>query len=127
LALNIAHNGISLDGKPDELQRDHIFPRSTLEQEGKPAYLVQHYANFHFLRAMDNLNKSNTPPDKWFSKPGRDAPSYTDRDLEERLLTWDLIQPGMFETMIEVRRTRIAERAAKLFGRSLDEFDALFV
>jgi hypothetical protein len=127
LALNVAHNGISLDGNPENLQRDHIFPRSTLEQQGKPLQLVNHYANFHFLRAVDNLNKSNIPPDKWFRNPGRDIPSYTDKDLEDRLLTWDLIQPGKFETMIEMRRTKIRERATQLFGRSVEEFDALFV
>ena len=30
LTLNIAHGGISLDNNPENLQRDHIFPRSTL-------------------------------------------------------------------------------------------------
>lgn len=127
LALNIAHNGISLDGNPENLQRDHIFPRSTLEQQGKPPHLVNHYANFHFLRGADNLNKSNIPPDKWFRSPGRDIPAYTDQDLADRLLTWELIQPGMFEKMVEVRRNKIRERAAQLFGRSVDEFDKLFV
>ncbi len=68
LALNIAHDGVSLDRNPEELQRDHIFPRSTLEQQGKPQHLVSHYANFHFLRAKDNLNKSNIPPDKNLSE-----------------------------------------------------------
>ena len=42
------------------------------------------YANFHFLRGKDNLNKSDTPPRKWFRKPG-DQPPYTDDDLKERL------------------------------------------
>jgi hypothetical protein len=126
LVLNIAHGGISLDGNPENLQRDHIFPRSTLEQQGKLPQLVHHYANFHFLRATDNLNKSNVPPDKWFRNPGRDVPAYTDRDLEERLLTWDLIQPGMFETMIQMRCAKIRERAEQFFGRSIDEVDALF-
>ena len=53
LVLNIAHGGISLDGNPENLQCDHIFPRSTPEQQGKPPELVHHYANFHFLRATD--------------------------------------------------------------------------
>ena len=30
LALNIAHGGITLDKNPEELQRDHIFPKSKL-------------------------------------------------------------------------------------------------
>lgn len=127
LALNIAHNGISLDSNPENLQRDHIFPRSTLEQQGKPPQLIHHYANFHFLRATDNLNKSNIPPDRWFHSPGRDVPPYTDNDLYDRLLTWDLIQPGMFEHMIEVRRGKIQERAAEFFGRSIRDFDTLFI
>jgi hypothetical protein len=126
LALNIAHNGITLDGNPDDLQRDHIFPRSTLEQEGKPLELVHHFANFHFLRATDNLNKSNTPPDRWFRNPGREVPPYTHQDLEERLLTWDLLEPGMFEEMLRVRAARIRERAAQLFSRPLEECNSLF-
>jgi hypothetical protein len=126
LALNIAHGGISLDGNPDDLQRDHIFPRSTLLAEDKPASLVNHYANFHFLRGSDNLNKSNIPPDEWFRKPGRDVPAYTDKDLADRLLTWDLLQPGRFETLIDVRSTKIKELATKMFGRSVEEFDQLF-
>ncbi|MCB9109080.1 MAG: DUF262 domain-containing protein [Anaerolineales bacterium] len=62
LTLNIVHGGITLDGNPDDLQRDHIFPRSTLLEEGYPYEEVNHYANFHFLRSSDNANKSNKPP-----------------------------------------------------------------
>jgi hypothetical protein len=126
LALNIAHKGITLDGNPNDLQRDHIFPRSTLEQQGKSPELVHHFANFHFLRATDNLNKSNTPPHKWFRNPGREVHSYSDQDLEERLLTWDLLEPGMFEEMLRVRAARIRERAAQLFSRPMEEFNSLF-
>ncbi len=80
LALNIAHGGITLDNNPENLQRDHIFPRSTLEKAGTPDVETWHYANFHFLRAKDNLNKSDTPPHEWFKKPG-DQPPYTPEDL----------------------------------------------
>jgi len=55
LALNIAHGGITLDKNPEELQRDHIFPKSKLEKAGYPYDKVNHYANFHFLRGSDNL------------------------------------------------------------------------
>jgi Protein of unknown function DUF262 len=126
MALNIAHNGITIDGNPDELQRDHIFPRSTLEKGGYPPEQVGHYANFHFLRGTDNGNKSFTPPDKWFRTPGKDLPSYTDQDLAERLLTWDLLEPGAFPKMLDVRSGKIKERAAKLFAKSEQEFDELF-
>lgn len=125
LTLNIVHGGITLDNNPDELQRDHIFPRSTLEAQGYPYEKVHHYANFHFLRANDNLNKTNKPPHEWFKKPGTNTP-YTDRDLRERLLSWDLLEPGQFETMVEVRARRIQEQAAELFGMSMEEIDALF-
>jgi hypothetical protein len=127
MALNIAHDGIHIDGNPDALQRDHIFPRSTLEKEGYPPEQVNHYANFHFLRGSDNGNKSFTPPDKWFRSPGKDMASYTDQDLAERLLTWDLLEPGAFPKLMEARSAKIKERAAALFGRSEVEFDGLFV
>jgi hypothetical protein len=55
LTLNMAHGGISLDNNPENLQRDHIFPRSTLEAKGVSEERANHYANFHFLRDKDNL------------------------------------------------------------------------
>ena len=90
-----------------------------------PAAKTNHYANFHFLRGKDNLNKSDTAPHEWFKKPG-DQPPYTDDDLKERLLTWALLQPGEFPAMLAERTKLIHERALKLFGMSAGDFDALF-
>ncbi|WP_437735452.1 DUF262 domain-containing protein [Sorangium sp. So ce1335] len=125
LTLNIAHGGITLDNNPENLQRDHIFPRATLEARGTPSEKTNHYANFHFLRGKDNLNKSDTAPHEWFKKPG-DQPPYSDDDLKERLLTWKLLQPGQFLAMLEQRTKLIHERALMLFGMQPQEFDALF-
>lgn len=125
LALNIAHGGITLDNNPENLQRDHIFPRATLEKQGLPAAKTNHYANFHFLRGEDNLNKSDTAPHEWFNKPG-DQPRYTDDDLKERLLTPKLLQPGQFLVMLEERTKLIHERALALFGMNAADFDSLF-
>jgi len=126
LALNIAHGGITLDNNPENLQRDHIFPRAMLEKQGSPPEKTNHYANFHFLRGKDNLNKSDTAPHDWFKKPG-DQASYSDDDLKERLLTWDLLQPGQFPTMLEERTKLIHARALTLFGMKAADFDAMFV
>jgi hypothetical protein len=125
LALNIAHGGITLDNNPEELQRDHIFPRSKLEKAGLPESETNHYANFHFLRGKDNLNKSDTPPHEWFKKPG-DQPPYTDLDLRERLLDWEMLQPGRFADMIRQRTAAIHQRALALFGTDLPQFESLF-
>jgi hypothetical protein len=124
LALNIAHGGVSLDNNPENLQRDHIFPRATLLKDGVPLETANHYANFHFLRGTDNLNKSDTPPHEWFKKPGV-QPAYTDDDLRERLLSWNLLQPGMFSTMLARRSEDIRARALKLFGFDAAEFDRI--
>jgi hypothetical protein len=126
LALNIAHGGITLDKNPEELQRDHIFPKSKLEKAGYPYEAVNHYANFHFLRGSDNLNKLDKDPHDWFRSPGRDAPPYSDRDLEERLMRWDEINPGCFETIIAQRGKRIRAKAEELFGVSEEDFKKLF-
>jgi len=126
LALNIAHGGITLDRNPEELQRDHIFPKSRLEKSGYPYETVNHYANFHFLRGVDNLNKLDKAPHEWFRNPLRNIPSYSDKDLEERLLTWDDLEPGHFEAMIEQRGKKIRQNAEKLFGLPEQEFNALF-
>ena len=126
LTLNIAHGGISLDNNPENLQRDHIFPRSTLAEKGISEDRANHYANFHFLRGTDNLNKSNIAPHRWFAKPG-DQPGYSDADLEERLLTSDMLQPGKFSTMLKERTRLIQERALALFKMdSVASVDALF-
>jgi hypothetical protein len=125
LALNIAHGGITLDKNPEELQRDHIFPRSKLQTQGFPYEVVNHYANFHFLRAKDNGNKSDRPPHEWFRKPGTNTP-YTDKDLEERLLTWELLEPGAFEIMLDQRGQKIRQKAESLFGISETNFNLLF-
>lgn len=126
LALNITHGGITLDANPEDLQRDHIFPRSKLEKEGLPYEVVNHYANFHFLRACDNLNKTDKPPHEWFRSPGKKTPPYTEQDLQERLLTWDDLAPGNFETMIKERGERIRTKAESMLGFKEEEINALF-
>jgi hypothetical protein len=126
LALNITHGGITLDKNPDELQRDHIFPKSGLEKAGYGYDKIHHYANFHFLRGSDNLNKLDRPPHEWFRKPGSDAPPYSEKDLEERLLTWDDLEPRHFETMLERRGKKIREKAEQFFSLTEDQFNALF-
>ena len=126
LALNIAHGGISLDNNPENLQRDHIFPRSTLEKDGAPTEEANHYGNFHFLRDKDNLNKSNVPPHIWFARPG-DRPAYSDADLRERLLSKEMLQPGNFNSMLRERAEKIRQKAIGLFGvSSVGEIDKLF-
>lgn len=128
LALNIAHGGITIDKNqnPDDLQRDHIFPKSQLEKAGYSDELVNHYANFHFLRGVDNLNKLAKPPHEWFKNPGKNVPPYSDKDLEERLLTLADIQPGNFDSMLQTRGKKIREKAEQLFGLKEQEFNALF-
>jgi hypothetical protein len=126
LALNIAHGGITLDKNPDNLQRDHIFPKSQLEKAKYGYEKINHYANFHFLRGADNLNKLDRPPHEWFRKPGSNVPSYSDKDLEERLLTWEDLEPGQFDAMIERRGKKIRQKAELLFGLQEDSFNAMF-
>jgi len=126
LTLNIAHGGITLDNNPENLQRDHIFPRATLESQGVPSERRDHYANFHFLRGKDNLNKSDTPPHEWFKKPG-EQPPYTNDDLHERLLKWELLQPGNFPLLLQERTKLINERALRLFNMTEADLKTLFV
>lgn len=126
LTLNLAHGGITVDGNPDALERDHIFSKARLRGSSVPENLVNHYANFHFLRGKDNRNKTDKPPHIWFAQPGGDAPPYSDQDMADRLLSWDLIQAGCFPTLIERRGERIRTAALQLFGMSASDFDALF-
>lgn len=125
LTLNIVHGGITLDRNPEELQRDHIFPKARLAEKGYDYDKIYHYANFHFLRAIDNLNKSDRPPHEWFKNPGK-APAYTDQDMEERLLKWDDIEPGNFAKMLVDRGERIKKKAEQFLGFSEEEINTLF-
>jgi hypothetical protein len=125
LTLNIVHGGIILDNNPDALERDHIFPKSLLAAQGVTDAKINHYANFHFLRQKDNRNKTDKPPHEWFKSPGN-APVYSDQEMEERLLSWDLIQPGAFEKLLEVRGQRIREKALQLFHMTEQDFHNLF-
>ena len=126
LTLNLAHGGISINNNPEELQRDHIFPRSKKVAEGYSYDLVSHYANFHFLRGSDNLNKLDKDPHEWFKNPGRENAPYTDADLNERLLTWDNLETGSFEAMIEERGKKIRSRACEIFGYTEENINKLF-
>ena len=126
LTLNIAQGGVVLDGNPDELERDHIFPKARLAADGVADARINAYANFHFLRQTDNRNKTDRPPHEWFKQPGESAPAYTDQDMEDRLLTWELIQPGAFDRLLEIRGAKIREAACKLFHLQESDFNALF-
>ena len=126
LALNIAHGGITLNNNPEELQRDHIFPKSKLENDKVAYEKINHYANFHFLRGSDNLNKTDKDPHDWFRNPGKTTAPYSEQDLEERLLCWDDLNPGEFENMLERRGEKIRQKAEVLFGLKEADFDLLF-
>jgi hypothetical protein len=107
-------------------KRDHIFPKSGLEKEGYPYEIINHYANFHFLRASDNLNKTDKAPSDWFKNPGKNIPPYSDKDLAERLLCWDDLKEGHFKAMIERRGKKVRQKAEEFFGLGEDEFNAMF-
>ena len=87
---------------------------------------MNHYANFHFLRACDNLNKLDKPLHEWFRSPGKKTPPYTEQDLQERLLTWKDLEPGNFETMIKERGERIRAKAESMLGFTEEEINFLF-
>jgi hypothetical protein len=125
LTLNITHGGITLDLNPEELQRDHIFPKARLKDADFEYEQINHYANFHFLRGTDNLNKSDKPPHEWFRVPGKSLP-YTDQDLSGRLLTWGDLEPGNFLQMLNDRGQRIRAKAETMLGLSETEIAALF-
>ncbi|HOX01793.1 MAG TPA: hypothetical protein P5555_05135 [Candidatus Paceibacterota bacterium] len=84
-----------IDNNHENLQRDHIFPRATLEKQGISAERANLYANFHFLQATDNLNKSDKSLHEWFKSPG-DQSDYSEQDVKERLITWNLLQHNIF-------------------------------
>lgn len=126
LTLNIVHGGVIIDGNPDQLERDHIYPKATLRRSGIDEELVNHYANFHFLRLVDNRNKTDKHPSEWFKNPGRDAPSYTNQDMQDRLLTWEMVKGNSFNKMIEERSKLIRNKALSLFHMTEEGFNSLF-
>ena len=75
---------------------------------------------------MDNLNKSDKPPNEWFRCPGKGVAPYSNQDLEDRLLSWNDLEPDNFMSLIETRGKKIRKRAEQLFGLTEEEFDSLF-
>jgi hypothetical protein len=126
LTLNLTHGGISIDNNPDELQRDHIFPRARLIEAGYAHDVVNCYANFHFLRGSDNLNKLDKPPHDWFRNPGKSLTAYSEDDLNERLLTWENLQPGNFDAMCQERGEKIRNKVCETLGYAETDIDGLF-
>jgi hypothetical protein len=126
LTLNIAQGGVVLDNNPDELERDHIFPKARLAAAGVPEHEIHHYANFHFMRQSDNRNKTDRPPHEWFKQPGEGAQPYSIHDMASRLLEWEWIEPDAFSTLLEKRGARIREAACTLFRMDELAFNLLF-
>ena len=121
LTLNIVHDGLTIDDDPQEHERDHIFPRSTLLKEGRAPLEADHFANMHFIRKQDNRNKTNISPDVWFKSPGS-APPYSETDLQARLISEEMIQPGNFEVLIDQRSKLIKAKALSLFSMTETDF-----
>jgi hypothetical protein len=50
----------------------------------------------------------------------------SDQDMEERLLTWEDINPGNCETMLKNRGKRIRRKVEELLGFSEEGINVLF-
>jgi hypothetical protein len=96
--LQMPHDPIGRNGKAKGVSEERAIttPTFTMRDVGEPE-----------LRWRPS-------PHRWFEKPG-DQPAYSEADLEERLLTRDMLQPGKFHTMLKERGRLIQERALALF------------
>ena len=111
-------------GKNNEVEYDHIFPRSKLETflKGKKAEsvdrrrLINEIANMAFLTKQGNIIKTNEDPASYFPKVFK---RYEGKDLFERQqipYELDLLTFERYETFLNKRAERLAKSINEFLG-----------
>jgi uncharacterized protein with ParB-like and HNH nuclease domain len=116
LTLNIIQGGVSEIPKNRawSLERDHIFPRSVLEEKGFPAELINSVGNFRYINKTRNILKSNDLPEESADFYGSDEPTLKDLFIKAR----NNLTEETFRNFIQKRKELIMSRVNEFLGFS---------
>jgi len=108
LILNIIQGGVSEIPKKRgwSLERDHIFPRSILDDKGFLEELIDSVGNFRYINKTRNILKSNDMPDESTDFYGSDDPTLKDLFREARVN----LTEETFRNFVEKRKKLIMDR-----------------
>ncbi|MCK5722539.1 MAG: DUF262 domain-containing protein [Gammaproteobacteria bacterium] len=108
LILNIIQGGVSEIPKKRgwSLERDHIFPRSILDDKRFPEELIDSVGNFRYINKTRNILKSNDMPDESTDFYGSDDPTLKDHFREARVN----LTEETFRNFVEKRKKLITDR-----------------
>lgn len=82
---------------------DHIFPKSTLRENGYGEHQVNSYGNFWILAKAKNQNKSKKAPREWFAE-------VPDSILHSALIDRDLLDFETFKDFLDKREQAILDQ-----------------
>jgi len=116
LILNVIQGGVFEIPKKRgwSLERNHIFPRSILEEKGFPDELINSVGNFRYINKTRNILKSNDLPDESTEFYGSDDPTLKDLFMKAR----DNLTEETFRNFVQKRKELIMSRVNEFLGFS---------
>ncbi len=114
LILNIIQGGVSEIPKKRgwSLERDHIFPRSILEDKGFSEDLINSVGNFRYINKTRNILKSNDLPEENTDFYGSDNPTLKDLFMKAR----DNLTEETFGNFVQKRKELIMSKVNEFLG-----------
>ena len=116
LTLNVIQSGVFEIPKKRgwSLERDHIFPRSILEDKGFPEELINSVGNFRYINKTRNILKSNDLPEESTEFYGSDDRTLKDLFMKAR----DNLTEETFRNFVQKRKGLIIFRVNEFLGFS---------
>ena len=116
LILNIVHGGVFEIPKKRgwSLERDHIFPRSILEDREFPDELINSIGNFRYINKTRNVLKSDDLPEENTDFYGSDDPALKDLFMNAR----DNLTDETFGNFVQKRKELMMNKVNEFMGFS---------
>jgi len=116
LTLNIIQGGVFEIPKKRgwSLERDHIFPRSILEDKVFPEKLINNPGNFRYINKTRNILKSNNLPEENTNFYGLDNPTLKDFFMKAK----DNLTEETFRNFVQKRKELILSKVNEFLGFS---------
>lgn len=114
LVLNIIQDGVSEIPKKRgwSLERDHIFPRSILEDKNFPEDLIDSVGNLRYINKTRNILKSNDMPEENTEFYGSNDSTIKELFMEAR----SNLTEETFKNFIQKRKELITSKVSRFLG-----------